>query len=39
MKDKTPLRLVASEPPPRPRVAPIDLTPTGRLPHAVKAAR
>lgn len=39
MKDKTPLRLVASEPPARPRIAPLDLAPTGRLPHAVAAYR
>jgi hypothetical protein len=39
MKDKTPLRLVASEPPPRPRVGALDLTPTGRLPHVVAEYR
>lgn len=39
MKDKTPLRLVASEPPPRPRIAPLDLRPTGKTPHIVDAYR
>lgn len=37
--DKTPLRLVASEPPARPKVPPLDLTPTGRVPHSVAAYR
>lgn len=39
MDSKTPLRLVATEPPPRPCIAPLDLRPTGRLPHVVAAYR
>lgn len=39
MNDRTPLRLVASEPPPHPHIARLDLTPGGRLPHVVAAYR
>lgn len=39
MQDRAPLRLVASEPPARPQVPPLDLTPTGRLPHTAANAR
>lgn len=39
MQDKTPLRLVASEPPARPRIPALDLTRTGKVPHVVAAVR